>query len=711
MKKMANIETTSPEEIQNAPKRPAPIVTGPSAPIGELSPRRMPFRRAWFGKYNNLEKSAILWKMCLAVTVFSITLSLLGLIRDQYDNDDEVVVKLEGFEVTIPALTVSTRTLELGVDGCENGWKVNPTDSKLHSIGGMSFSELADGAPEDPAAQYFLDDSKRLISTSHSGNFTEIHNRAMVARILSIIGVSFQILALLLMVFGRTHPSPLFANRPLFEQPDSKHFIGGIVGVALLLAGLCLFTSLGIMSSLMPAILSRVGNFALDWCSDSPFDHYARGQSKLDYMIFLGNYIQDKADAQGVTFMTFAISIFLIYLELVVVFYLSMDQVLSQARIDYALPDSQLRALPWYSKIRPLWVSIVFLICSIVVNCATVYSARVRGYPLNLFFYNYKFLNQAASASDNGSWSLPDAVLDYLHTYVVDKSVVKMMLAAWIPLMAFVGLGSVDTKLYLSKVIEGLGTLLLLGALIGIFTVPTTPAFVLQKPQCYSPPTRPPTFIQFISISESCNDQMYSIYSILITFPIMMIGFYSRYGAITRKKIAYLGLALACIGSMFTVVATRQQYVVDVYIGVVVTVLYALSQTPSFKLLFRFGTVHPGLFHTEPVVLSDKVVPVIEDCTNRFELFFMAGDVSGLSGPELQKIADEFNNLLEAIEYAKSHGISETATDIPIDVSSQEALIGDAERGSISSSSAEAKSITRVSAGSSSSSSQSKKRN
>ncbi len=707
---MANSETSPPEQIQGERKRPPQVTTGRSTLIGELSPRPLPLRRGWLGKYSNAEHSVILWKICLAITVFSITLSLLGLIRDQYDNDDEVVVKLEGFEVTIPSLTVTTRTLELGVDGCDNGWKVNPSDSKLHSIGGMSYSELADGALADQAAQYFLDDSKRLISTSHSGNFAEIHNRALVARILSIVGVSLQILALVLMVFGRTHPSALFANRPLFDQPQSKHLIGSAIGGVLLLSGLCLFTSLAIMSSLMPAILSRVANFALDWCSDSPFDHYARGQSKLDYMIFLGNYIQDQADAQGVTFMTFAISIFLIYFELVLVFYLSMRQVLSQAKIDYALPESQLRALPWYSKIQPLWLSVVFLICAIVVNCATVYSARVRGYPLNLFFYNYKFLDQ--SSSDNGSWSLPDAVLDYLHTYVVDKSVVKMMLAAWIPLMAVVGLGSIDTKLYLSKVIGGLGTLLLLGAVIGIFTVPSTPASVLQKPQCYTEPHRPPTFMQFISISESCNDQMYSIYSILITFPIMMIVFYCRYGAITRKKIAYLCLALGCIGSMFTVVATRQQYVVDVYIGVVVTVLYAISQTPAYKLLFRFGTVHPGLFHTEPVVLSDKVVPVIEDCTNRFELFFMAGDVSGLSESELQKIADEFNNLLEAIEFAKSHGISETATEIPADMSSQEALIGDAERGSISSTSGEAKSISRVSAGSSSSSSaQSKKRN
>ena len=710
---MPESEGSSPEPSNNSSERPPPILTGPSAPIGELSPRRLPFRRGWLGKYTNADKSVILWKACLAVTVFSITLSLLGLIRDQYDNDDEVSVKLEGFEVTIPSVTVSTRTLELGVDGCANGWKVNPSDSKLHSIGGMSFAELADGAPNDPAAQFFLDDSQRLISTSHSGNFAEIHNRALIARIFSIIGVSCQILALVLMIVGRTHPSALYANRPLFDQPNSKHLLGSIIGLILFLGGLLLFMSLAIMSSLMAAILSRVGNFALDWCSDSPFDHYARGQSKLEYMIFLGNYIQDQADAQGVTYMTFAISIFLVFAELVLVFYLTMRQVLSQARINYALPPSQLRALPWYSKIRPLWISILFLVCAIVVNCATVYSARVRGYPLNLFFYNYKFLGSDPSSLNNTSWSLPDAVLDFLHTYVVDKSVVKMMLAAWIPMMAIVGLGAIDTKLYISKVVEGLATLLLLGALIGIFTVPTTPAFVLQKPQCYIPPVRPPTFIQFISISESCNDQMYSIYSILITFPIMMIGFYVRYGAISRKKIAYLVLALACAGSMFTVVATRQQYVVDVYVGVVITFLYAVSQTPAYKLLFRFGTVHPGLFNSEPVVLSDKVVPVIEDCTNRFELFFMAGDPSGLSEGELQKIADEFNNLLEAIEFAKTNGISENATEIPAEISSQAVQVGDAERGSISSS-GDAKSVTRLSASSgsaSSSSAESKKRN
>jgi hypothetical protein len=91
----------------------------------------------------------------------------------------------------------------------------------------------------------------------------------------------------------------------------------------------------------------------------------------------------------------------------------------------------------------------------------------------------------------------------------------------------------------------------------------------------------------------------------------------------------------------------------------------------------------------------------------------MAGDPSGLSEGELQKIADEFNNLLEAIEFAKTNGISENATEIPAEISSQAVQVGDAERGSISSS-GDAKSVTRLSASSgsaSSSSAESKKRN
>jgi hypothetical protein len=288
-----------------------------------------------------------------------------------------------------------------------------------------------------------------------------------------------------------------------------------------------------------------------------------------------------------------------------------------------------------------------------------VYSARVRGYELNLFFYNYKFIPSADDLT-NQSWSLPDALLDHFNTYVVDKSIVKLMLAGWIPMLVVISLGSVDIKRYLSKVIESIGTLILIGAIVGLFTVPPTPAFVLQKPQCYDAPRRPPTFLQFISISESCNNQIFSLYSVLIVLPIMMNAFYVRYGPVRQKIVPYLILVFVCGLSMFAVIATRQQYVVDVYIGVVITVLYSFTQSAAFKLLFRFGTIHPGFLHAEPVILSQKILPVLGDCNNRFELFFMASEGDSkfsLTPTELDEIAKEFNYLLEAVEYARNNPI------------------------------------------------------
>ena len=609
-----------------------------------------------FAKYSDPEKVSILWKSSLVMTIIGFVLALTGLSLNRYDLNDEVDVTLKGIRVTIPSTAVSSTGIEIGTDGCEKGWKVNPTDSPLHSRYGMTYSELKDGGGDDAAAVFFLDDSARVIATTHMGDFDGIYTTAIVARIFSIVGVTLQGIALLWTLLLGATPSPFFFNRPLFGQTQRQHLTGAAYHLILMGSGLALFLSNTLMSTIMAPLLSRVANFSLDWCADSEFDTFSRGSNDLEYMKFLGVFIQTNADATGVTYVTFAVSMALIYFQVAVVTLIGIRQVKAQSRVHYHLPRSQELLLPWYAKIPSLRWSLGLLVVAVLATCTTSYSSRVRGFELNMFFYQSSFEEDSVSKS----WSLEDILLDRIYKYVVDKSIVKFILTLWIPLIMILGFAAVDYIKYVSKAIQTIAILLLFSAVIGITTVPPTPAFVLQKPQCFSAPQVPPTFGQFFEISESCNDQIYSIYSVLIGVPFMMTYFFIRYGSVRRKNVAYILLFVLGLISQFIVISTRLQYTVDVYIGCIVTGAYCLAQAPAFKLLLRFGIVNPGLRYKRPIVLSDKINPLLDDILRRLELHFMAVDrVRPASRDELDVIRSELNHAKEAMAYAQEKSVDE----------------------------------------------------
>lgn len=635
--------------------------------IREVPPQEEPMgvpaaapRRTFFAKYSDPEKAGILWKVSLALTVFSIVLCVTGLFLDRYDLDDEVTLNLEGHPVIIPSISIRSTSIRLGSEGCD-AYKVDPSGSALHSGKGITFSELAKGAKGDLAAEFFVDDGNRLIANTHMGEFSSYATRGLAARILAIISISLQGIALVWMVVFKVAPSPFFFNRPLFSQSRDQHVKGAVAMLLLMSSGVLLFASNVVVSTFVVPLMARVVNFALDWCAGSPFDAIApRQQAKLEYMLFMGRYIQEHGNATGVTFISYAVGISLIFFLALLVTYLGILHVRALSRVQAQLPKSQLHLLSWYCRIWDLKYSLLLLVCAIIANCATAYSARVRGYELNIYFYNHTFGGDAASRS----WSLRDFILDSTHQYVMDKSLVKMLTAFWVPVLVVVGAATVDYTRYMSKVVQSLGMLILGSAIVGIMTVPPTPAFVLQKPQCFEPPHRPPTFTQFFSVSESCNDQLYSLYSVLIMVPVMMAMMYVRYGAVRRKKMAMLALVLMAVGSGYILVATRQQYTVDVYIGTVVSVMFVLSQAAALKLLFRFGVVHPGMREKKAISLSDKVVPGLDDVIKRLELHFMAGDAARpATKDEVRQMRAEFERVIEAVAFAKQQSLEGVEAD------------------------------------------------
>lgn len=613
--------------------------------------------RGFFGKYSDTDKAIILWKSSLALTIVGFALALTGLILNRYAFNEQVSGTVNGVAIEIPYIVVSSFGVEVGSNGCLNGLKVDPSNSILHSKSGMPFSILKDGGGQDEAAVFFLDDSRRVVPNTHLGDFKGFYVSGTASRVFSIVGVALQGMALLWTVILKAVPSPFFLNRAMFGQSHREHLIGAAYHLILMASALSLFVSNTLMSTIMAPLLARVANFALDRCEDSPFDAVPRNVHDIEYMKFLGTYIQGNSNASGVTYVTFAVSMALIYAQVALVSYLGIRQAKAQSRVHNHIPRSQELLLPWYCKIPEFRWSVGLLIIATLAIATTAFSARLRGFDLNMFFYR-NFFEQKDLMGE--SWSLGDMILDRIKIYVVDKSVVTFMLALWIPVTMIVGFGAVDYIKYTSKVIQTLAVLMILSAIIGISTIPPTPAFILQKPQCFSKPRKPPTFGQFFEISESCNDQIYSLYSVLLGVPLMMIYFYVRYGSVRRKKLAYIALALLGIASQFLVVATRLQYTVDVYIGFAVTVMYCLSQSPAFKLLFRFGIVHQGVWNKRPVVLSDKLNPSLDNIIRRLELHLMAANKAhSTPRDDLDLVRGELNHAKEALEFAKEKALDE----------------------------------------------------
>ena len=625
-------------------------------------------RRNIFEKYSEGDKAKVFWKFSLVVTVLGFTLAALGLALDRYDSDDEATLQLDGHSVMVPSVLVRSTAISLGTEGCHcphddvncKRWKENPIRSALHTSKGMSFWYLHENTKGDDAATFFADDKRQVIANTHLGSFDSMYRRGLASRILAFVGVGLQGVALIWSLVFRVGPSPFLYNRPLFGQSQREHKLGSIYLLLLISSGVLLFASNTVMSTFVVPLMARVANFALSWCRFSPFDSLGRQQKSLDYMLYLGDYVQDHAEATGVTFITYAISISLIFCQAMFATFVGCNHVRALSRVRYHLPRTQLVLLPWFGRIVPLGWSLLILALGFIAKSGAAYSARVRGFELNMFFYQNAF----AGGDDSRSWSLPDLILDDTHRYVMDKSLVKLLLSYWIPSVFVVGAGTVDIMKFVSKVVQIWGVLLLIGAAVSIVTVPPTPAFFFQKPQCYRPPQRPPTFAQFFSLSESCNDQIFSIYACFVMVPAMMYYFFIRYGPVNRKISGYIGLGLCVMGSMYIITATRQTYTVDVYIGSLVSVLVCMSQSAAFKLLLRFGVVHPGINSKPPVILSDKIVPLLDDVIKRLELHFMAGDkAEPISKDDMDLATAEFERVAEALAIAKQQALQDLVPD------------------------------------------------
>jgi len=230
--------------------------------------------RGIFSKYTDQQKASVLWKFSIATTIFGITLAIIGLALDRYDNDDEVTITLHGNNVVVPSVLIRSTSISLGTEGCpcvgdeENcdRFKLNPLKSPLHSPKGMSLWDIYENTDGDSAAAFFADDSRQVIASTHMGSLDSMYRRGLASRVLAFIGVGLQLVALIWTVVFRVGPSPFFYNRPLFGQTQRDHTLGSIYLILLISSAIFLFASNTVMSTFVVPLMARVANFALSWC-------------------------------------------------------------------------------------------------------------------------------------------------------------------------------------------------------------------------------------------------------------------------------------------------------------------------------------------------------------------------------------------------------------------------------------------------------------
>jgi hypothetical protein len=563
--------------------------------------------------------------------------------------------------LNVPGFTIGTSGMRLTVDDCPIGLVAGNSTSSLFSRKGITYKDLslAVSIPSsDLGVDYFVTDSNRLVPSDHLGDFETFSTIGKYAYSFSLSSLILQSLALILLVVFRVPPSLLFSSRPLLSSlTDRDHFIGNIILSLLSLSTVSLFLYFGLMSSFTSPLLGRIINYSIDRCVDSPFVGPVDEMGRLEQMQFIGEYIRDYSAPDGVSFYTFSVSIGLNYLFLICLFYLNINT----KRIVSRLPPSQLKLLPWYSRIFPMYWSMILLLVGVTANAFVQYSARVRGYPLNKYYWETTLTSASGGEAKFRIGSLLDVILDNLHTFIVSPSMTTITIGFWLPLILSVSLSSISLILSLSKSLETISVLLIFRAVVAVTTVSPTPASVLQHPQCYSSPPAL-SLASLFSPSESCNDLMFSMYSIFIFVPFMLVWFSIKFTpSFDRKLFAYSVLSICGLVSAIIVVVCRLQYTSDVYIGSVVTILYCLSQSPSYRLLLTFGLERTSS-GKDRIPLSEKILPQLDEIIRRIELYRMSSEGSDalkMDEGEFRQIVENFDLLNEIINECQSNELVE----------------------------------------------------
>jgi hypothetical protein len=262
------------------------------------------------------------------------------------------------------------------------------------------------------------------------------------------------------------------------------------------------------------------------------------------------------------------------------------------------------------------------------------------------------------------SGTLPDTLIDLTRTYYISDSVPVMVTLGLFGLVFGLSIGSTDPWRFVSKTIQVMATLILIRAITALCTVYPVPSTVLTTPDCYDSPYIEGRFKFGTWEAFQCNHSMFSIYAASTTMCIWILVLYIRYGPLKKNKwIPYSVLILINLSLMVLPVLSRVNYAVEAFIGACVASILVLSQSPAYKLLFRFeqsvryshGDDGSGMPSTNEL-LNDRIVPGLEESVKQVEVYLQTAKATlglKIDSTELATISHLYTCVGDAIKAGK----------------------------------------------------------
>ena len=556
--------------------------------------------------------------------------------------DDDRIMKLSG-------LKLSSSKLVLDYNKCDGDSKRIET-SKLYSSDGVLLTALEEGGSRDASIVEFAHINIHEEGTEIIGDIGLVAKRAEFAKLLSIGAAGLFGISLALLLYLRKSPISMISRRP-DDRPESEHRMMLAQNGLVMIAAAVLWMSIVIHSSLVPILLAHLFREARDRCGIA-FDNAFDSQYEMRTM---GYYVRDHAMANGWSIILFATAFGLALCYMTYTFVRSNGQPLSAQE----LAASQIRGMPWYSRVWSWKVTLGIMAVAVAVTFQVSNLTRERGYTLNQFYWKYgSKVTQKTGLSRTGT--LLDVMQKALSLVAVSESVTTATGYVWLALVPTVALACTRPLMLLSKAIQDIAILMCVRALIAWVTIAPTTLSMLEKPECFDAPNSELSdwsWLYIMDPSQSCNDTMFSLYVVFILLPAMLLMFYIHYSELASHTVAVILYTLICTGALVSsliVVVARHQYTADVVIGACVVSIYLLTQAAPYKILFdgdRSDKVRPKQ------ILSEKVLPALEECVHRVQTYGHASiGLRGLkaSTDEFEEISHLYRTVGEAMRRARA---------------------------------------------------------
>jgi hypothetical protein len=616
--------------------------------------------RRHFGKYPPSQKSEMMFKFSLAVSVFVFALIATGIGIDQYHSEDPVDMTLEnGAVYHAPGVSMGTFGVKLTFPECETPETADREQSKLFDPRGVTFDELSKGPTgTDEVYDLFVNPGDDSISTQYFGDFNNIHKMSKIARIFTWVALAIQGIVVGMSLWSRTPPSSFLTDRPTFNQTSKERTLGLIHHSLSIVVVIFLLLNLGIVSTYLDQVEGRVIDISFELCNFAPYSN------EIDTLKLVGHFLSDFSDVNGFSGRLFRAAISLTGFLVVLVFFQGTDQVRSESTTTgYSLPASRLRQLPWYCSIWRFRFSFMFLVTALIINIFCSAYTREHGYALNM----YAWTTVASSRTGSGltrTGAMADFIMDRLSKFFIAESIPFTILWGCVLIVIALAIGSTDPLRFFSKLTQISGLIVFLKAITSITTIMPSPSTVFDRPYCYDPPSDIWTFKGIFSISLTCNSLMFSLVSAVTTASVMVVVMYIRYGPSARHVVSYYLLFAFIILFDLLPVTARATYSTDSLIGAYLGFLIMMSQSMAFKLLFRFD--FPVEDFTQPIrklnfqpgeLLNDKIIPTLIECCRRIEMYQQASrDAPGLkmASNEVEEIELLYKTVGEAMKLARA---------------------------------------------------------